>query len=211
MTDINGLRYYEVDFNADGTLDTAGGGGDGGLPAAVTAGGITDLFVLSHGWNSGVDSARDLYQAMFGLLADQLGTHRSSSAAVGVIWPSLVVPDDDPATAPPMPSTGVQLAAVLAPPFPTQQRHLVTLGQLLDHRPQDSDQLTEFHTLAAGLVTTRSRAVEDSGEAALLHGDAETIFRRAALEMTPDAGGGVERIGNRFDALWSGDASTAHT
>jgi hypothetical protein len=63
MTDINGLRYQEVDFNADGTLDTIGGGGDGGLPAAVAAGGITALFVLSHGWNSGVDSFRDLYQA----------------------------------------------------------------------------------------------------------------------------------------------------
>ena len=73
MTDINGLAYYEVDFNADGTLNTATGGGDGGLPAAVAKGGITDLFVLSHGWNNGVDSARDLYQAMFALLADQLG------------------------------------------------------------------------------------------------------------------------------------------
>ena len=50
MTDINGLAYYEVDFNADGSLNTATGGGDGGLPAAVAAGGITDLFVLSHGW-----------------------------------------------------------------------------------------------------------------------------------------------------------------
>src|SRR3984957_11363040 len=108
VTDFNGLTYYEVDFNADGTLDTAGGG-DGGLPAAVAAGGITDLFVLSHGWNDGVVSARQLYQAMFGLLADPLGTHLSSSAAVGVIWPSLLFPDDDPAPAPAVPSTGAQL------------------------------------------------------------------------------------------------------
>jgi hypothetical protein len=204
MNDINGLRYYEVDFNADGTLDTAGGGGDGGLPAAVAAGGITDLFVLSHGWNNGVDSARDLYQAMFGLLADQLGTYRSSSAAVGVIWPSLLFPDDDPATAPPVPSTGAQLAAALAPAFPTQRRHLATLGQLLDHQPQDFDKLNEFHALAAGLVTTPSLAVEDSGEAALLQGDTATVFRRAASELAPDAGGDAEGIGNPFAALWSG-------
>jgi hypothetical protein len=110
VTDINGLAYYEVDFNADGSLNTATGDGAGGLPAAVAAGGITDLFVLSHGWNNGVDSARDLYQAMFGLLADQLGGHLSSSAAVGIIWPSLLFPDDDPATARPVPSTGAQLA-----------------------------------------------------------------------------------------------------
>ena len=72
MTDIAGLAYYELDFNADGTLSS-----DGGLPAAVQAGGIQDVYVLSHGWNNGVDSARNLYQAMFTLLAgmipDKLG------------------------------------------------------------------------------------------------------------------------------------------
>ena len=88
----------------------------------MAAGGITDLFVFSHGWNNGVDSARDLYQAMFTLLADQLGAHKSTSAAVGVLWPSLLLPDDDPATAPPVPSTGAQLAAALAPAFPDQGR-----------------------------------------------------------------------------------------
>ena len=37
-TQIAGLNYYELDFNADGTL-----GSDGGLPAAVQAGGIHDV------------------------------------------------------------------------------------------------------------------------------------------------------------------------
>ncbi len=52
--------------------------------------GITDLFMLSHGWNNGVDSARDLYQAMFGLLAGQLGAHRSGrtdlTASAQELW-----------------------------------------------------------------------------------------------------------------------------
>src|SRR6516225_10208294 len=154
MTDISGLAYYEVDFNTDGSLNTATGGGDGGLPAAVAAGGISDLFVLSHGWNNGVDSARDLYGAMFGLLAAQLGTHLSSSAAVGVIWPSLLFPDDDPATAPAVPSTGAALAQALAPAFPAQQQQLSTMGNLLDQQPQDPAALNQFHQLASGLVTT---------------------------------------------------------
>ena len=47
----------QVDFNADGTLDTATGSGDGGLSAAVNAGGITDLFVMCHGWNDCVEPA----------------------------------------------------------------------------------------------------------------------------------------------------------
>src|ERR1700744_4590892 len=162
MTDIQGLRYYEVDFNADGTLNTSAGNGDGGLAVAVNAGGITDLFVLSHGWNSGVDSARDLYEAMFGLLAAQLGEQLSSSAAVGVIWPALLFPDDDPDNAPAVPSSGAQLAAALTPAFPGQQQQLAAMGQLLDQQPQDPVKLTEFHQLATGLVTTPPQSLEDS-------------------------------------------------
>lgn len=210
MPDIHGLPYYEVDFNADGTLDTVTGGGDGGLPAAVRAGGITDLFVLSHGWNNGVDSARDLYQAMFGLLADQLGAHLSGSAAVGVIWPSLLLPDDDPATAPPVQSTGAQVAAALAPAFPDQQHQLTTMGDLLDQQPQSPDALTQFHSLAKGLVTTPAQGVEDTGEAALLTADTAAAFGHAAA-MAPHAAVGAEGIGNPFSALWRGAREVLRT
>lgn len=106
-TQIAGLNYYELDFNADGTL-----GSDGGLPQAVQAGGIQDVFVLSHGWNCGVDSARSMYNGMFTLLAGMIPDRLGTSIAVGIIWPSLLFPDDDPATAPPTPSTGQQLSLI---------------------------------------------------------------------------------------------------
>ena len=210
MTDINGLAYYEVDFNADGSLNTANGSGDGGLPAAVAAGGISDLFVLSHGWNNGVDSARDLYGAMFGLLAAQLGTHLSSSAAVGVIWPSLLFPDDDPATAPAVPSTGAALAQALAPAFPAQQQQLSTMGNLLDQQPQDPAALNQFHQLASGLVTTPPQGIEDTGEAALLTADTATAFGHAAA-MAPHATSSAQGIGNPFTGLWSGAREVLRT
>jgi len=210
MTDINGLAYYEVDFNADGTLNTASGGGDGGLPAAVAAGGITDLFVLSHGWNNGVDSARDLYNAMFTLLADQLGKHLSSSAAVGVIWPSLLFPDDDPDNAPAVPSTGAQLATALSPAFPQQKQQLATMGKLLDQQPQDPAALTQFQQLATSLVTTKPQGVEDTGEAALLTADAATAFGHAAA-MAPQATTAAQGIGNPFTGLWNGAREVLRT
>jgi hypothetical protein len=210
VTDINGLAYYEVDFNADGTLNTANGAGDGGLPAAVAAGGISDLFVLSHGWNNGVDSARDLYVAMFGLLAAQLGTHLSGSAAVGVIWPSLLFPDDDPATAPAVPSTGAALAQALAPAFPAQQQQLSTMGNLLDQQPQDPAALNQFHQLASGLVTTPPQGIEDTGEAALLTADTATAFGHAAA-MAPHATSSAQGIGNPFTGLWSGAREVLRT
>lgn len=214
MTTINGLPYYELDFNADGTLNDVAGHGDGGLPAAVAAGGITDLFVFSHGWNNGVDSARDLYQAMFSLLADQIGAHTATSAAVGVVWPSLLFPEDDPATASPVPSTGAQLAAALAPAFPDQQGHLDTLGQLLDAQPQDPDKLIEFHALASDLVTTTPQGSEDTGEAALLRSgaavDTATVLGHAAA-MAPAGTGNAQGLGNPFAGLWSGAREVLRT
>lgn len=203
MTTINGLPYFEIDFNADGTLNTTTGHGDGGLAAAVAAGGITDLFVLSHGWNNGVDSARDLYQAMFTLLADQLGAHKSSSAAVGILWPSLLLPDDDPATAPPVPSTGAQLAAALAPAFPNQTDNLATMGQLLDTQPQDEQKLVDFHALATKLVTTAPMAEEDSGESSMITGDPIQVLNFAAT-LAPAQDGDAQGIPNPFTTIWSG-------
>jgi hypothetical protein len=202
MATINGMPYYEIDFNADGSLNTTGGG-DGGLPAAVAQGGISDLFVLSHGWNNGITSARDLYQAMFTLLADQLGAHRSTSAAVGILWPSLLFPDDDPASpATEAPSTGAQITAALAPAFPDQQAHLTTIGQLLDDKPQDPAKLTEFHSLVSGLVTTDPQGAEDAGESALLTANTGAALGAAAT-LAPRQAGDAQGLGNPFADLWS--------
>lgn len=209
MTTINGMQYYELHFTTDGTIDDAAGG-DGGLTAAVAAGGISDLFVISHGWNNGVDSARNLYRGMFSLLADQLGARRSSSAAVGVIWPSLLFPDDDPATAPAVPSSGAQLAAALAPAFPAQQQPLATIGALLDAKPQDAGKLGEFHALANQLVTTAPQGGEDSGESELLSADTLTVLSHAAA-MAPRQGGDAQGIGNPFSVFWSGAREVLRT
>src|SRR5690349_4342305 len=173
-TQIAGLNYYELDFNADGTLTA-----DGGLLDAVGAGGIRDVYVLSHGWNNGVDSARSLYQAMFKLLAGMIPDRLDTSIAVGVIWPSLLFPEDDPATAKPMASTGKQVAAALAPAFPKQQKNLAMLGHLLDEQPQDAAKLQQFHQLASGLVTSPVLAPEDAGQQATISGDTAAVFGHA--------------------------------
>ena len=204
MTDIAGLAYYEVDFNADGTLNTDPGGGNGGLPNAVAAGGISDLFFFAHGWNNGVVSAQALYNAMFTLLAGQLGTNLATSAGVGVIWPALLFPDDDPSNTNPVPPTGADLAAALTPAFPDKAADLATLGNLLDTQPQDPGMLTKFQTLAQGLVTTPAQGSEDTGEAALVaNTDAATVLGHAAA-MAPAPVTSALGLGNPFAGLWSG-------
>lgn len=197
------LRYFEVHFNADGTLNTTTGSGDGGLPAAVAAGGITDVFVFSHGWNNGVASARKLYTGVFDLLAGQLGQHQGTCVAVGVIWPSLLFPDDDPDTATPVESTALQVVAAISPAFPDQQPELARMGQLLQEKSPDQDKLMEFHSLAVGLVTTPPQGSEDAGESTLLTADAKTALTTAAA-MGPRATSDAQGVGDVFSGLWSG-------
>ena len=131
------------------------------------------------------------------------GARRSTSAAVGIIWPSLLLPDDDPATAPPVPSTGAQLAAALTPAFPGQAQNLATMGALLDDQPKEEQKLAEFHSLATGLVTTEPLAAEDSGESSMITGDPMQVLNYAAT-LAPAAANDAQGIPNPFTTFWSG-------
>lgn len=204
MADIAGLPYFEVTFAADGTLTD-----DGGLPAALGGGGITNVFVFSHGWNNSVQSARALYQGMFTLLAGMLGPTLMESAVVGVLWPSLLFPEDDPGMAD-TPSTGARLAAALAPSFPGHEQALTAMGSMLDQQPQDPGQLARFHQMASALVTTPALATEDEGPAAAITGDTSAVFGHAAAMAqvhTRDA----EELPNPFACLWSGAREVLRT
>ena len=81
MNDIAGIPYTEAQFNKDGGLEN-----QVNLPA-----GVTDLFVMSHGWNNDADAARTLYRNFFQnfvAVAQQNDLPGRSFAIVGVIWPS---------------------------------------------------------------------------------------------------------------------------
>lgn len=202
MTDIDGLDYHEIAFAQDGSLTF-----DGGL--STLSSDVTDLFVLSHGWNNGVTEAQDLYRGMFGLLAGMLGDRLATSAAVGVIWPSLLFPEDAPG-GPATPSTGKELAAHLAPAFPGKEATLDTLGTLLDEQPQDAQQLRNFHQLASSLVTTPALAPEDEGPAAVATADTAAVFgHAAAMSKTPVSD--AQALGNPFAVLWNGGREVLRT
>lgn len=200
MIDIAGLPYWEVRFDDKGTLVD-----DGRLPAQLPDHHLSDLFVLCHGWNNSVSSARDFYQAMFSLLSEQVAEHAAgrSAGAVGVFWPSLVFPEDDPTT-PAQAPTGQKLAQALAPAFsPPQQQALGKLGELLDAKPADSTQLVEAHDLIRSLVTTSNlHASEDSGEDAILTQPTAAVFGHFAgmSRASEDA----QDLGDVFAHLWDG-------
>jgi hypothetical protein len=81
MSDIAGIPFIEAEFDKKGALKS-----DVSLPA-----GITDLLVVSHGWNNSRDAALALYRTLFGNLAAVAGANDLSGrslAIIGVIWPS---------------------------------------------------------------------------------------------------------------------------
>ena len=83
MNEIAKIPYAEARFNKDGGLENQN---EINLPA-----GVTDLFVMSHGWNNDADGARQLYRQFFEnfvAVAQPNDLPGRSFAIVGVIWPS---------------------------------------------------------------------------------------------------------------------------
>jgi hypothetical protein len=81
MSDIAGIPYIEVEFEKNGVLEN-----QVNLPA-----GVTDLIVISHGWNNSSDDARALYRRLFenfAAVAEPNDLTGRSCAIVGAIWPS---------------------------------------------------------------------------------------------------------------------------
>ena len=197
MSELAGKPYWELTFDKSGTL-TAPAAPQ--LLAEIATSGVTELFVLSHGWGNSEQSARDLYGAMFPMIAtaakDAAGLGPIGFA--GVIWPSLWFPDPPADAAPAVAAavaagrpgaadaavTGGQIAQALQPSFtdPGQQADLATMGRLVDEgtaaaaagtEPPAAQQarLEEFHGLLQNLTPTGPQPVEDSGESALVTTD----------------------------------------
>src|ERR1043166_2582965 len=81
MTDIAGIPYLEAEFDESGTLQSQ----------VVLPAGVTDLLVMSHGWNNSAADARTLYRDFFqnfSAVAQPADMPGRSCAIVGVIWPS---------------------------------------------------------------------------------------------------------------------------
>jgi hypothetical protein len=81
MNDIAGIPYREAKFDKKGKLENSVDLPDG----------VTDLFVMSHGWNNDDDAARTMYRNFFESFSrvGQPGDLQGRSLAIiGVIWPS---------------------------------------------------------------------------------------------------------------------------
>ncbi len=93
MEAIAGLPYFPLEMTKEGTVFNAAQ--KAAIEAAVAAAGtdkLTDLFVISHGWNNNTAEARELYNKLFTSIAALLPSHSPLNnrkfAILGVLWPS---------------------------------------------------------------------------------------------------------------------------
>jgi hypothetical protein len=214
MPDIAGWPHWEIEFDKAGNTDAAARDAAVG---EIAAAGLTDVIVMSHGWNSSADHARRLYQQWFGMLPPLLPARSAARAGtIGVIWPSMLWPDESPPAAaagggaaalvePPADagSAGAPVAALDAVyPDPGQQRILSQLAGLIDAQSPDPQALSQFHDLMRQLGDTEPQdiGVEDAGPLAMLSEDPQALASRfaAALDQASagaPAAGGVDEGG----------------
>ena len=126
------------------------------LDAVAPAAGLTDLFVLSHGWNNDMADARALYSGLCAELRTGWPAHGSArcpgarSRVLGVFWPSKKFADKDL-----IPGGAASLGAAAAagrPALPAAAlvRQLDRLKGAFDH-PQADQLIEQAKTLAPSL------------------------------------------------------------
>jgi hypothetical protein len=96
MRQIACLEAYEVEFTKEGEPFQPGQADE--LEQRLKAGGVTDLVVMSHGWNNDMAEARQLYDTFFASFCAQQTAHPLPGRKLillTVLWPSKKFADRD--------------------------------------------------------------------------------------------------------------------
>lgn len=222
MGEIAGYPYWELSFDESGGLTSPD---SAQFVAEVASSGSTDVFMMSHGWSPSRAAARDLYAAVFPMLAAAEAAGDARVSFAGIFWPSLWFPDP-PSDAPTEVAeaadgffaagavlSGQQIADALKPAFddPQQRANLDQMGRLIDqgaawagHEPPASQHalLAQFHKLLRTLIPPEPLPAEDSGELALLTSDDPShAYTALSFALGSEAATGIS--GDR-DTIWHG-------
>jgi pimeloyl-ACP methyl ester carboxylesterase len=162
---LGAFPFWKISFNKDGipadaaTIDS--------FASEVKSLGLTDLFIFSHGWNNDESDATWLYEQFFGqvgkLMADTGVAKKKPAAKIGVagvIWPSILWPDDAPSRGAepdpelPAPATGGTVGfATTTAKIPTRAASVPDVKTALDKAyPDDVHQQTLINDLVGLLA-----------------------------------------------------------
>jgi hypothetical protein len=99
MSSISNFPYFEVQFNKQGGVHDQGEVNK--LLEFLKQETITDLFIISHGWNNDMDEARRLYRNFFEHMREVLDSGKVPNvnarkfAVLAVLWPSKKFAEQD--------------------------------------------------------------------------------------------------------------------
>jgi hypothetical protein len=90
MSSLSAFPYVEAEFDPDGALGPPTQ--DEAISDTVSTGKLTDLIVISHGWNNDKKEARDLYAGLFEQVRSTLPQAPLANdrrvGILGILWPS---------------------------------------------------------------------------------------------------------------------------
>ena len=211
MQTIAGFPYWEVEFGEDGrSLDPQQ---TARRVEEIAQRSLTDLFVFSHGWNNSRSDAREVYRRFFEAARRVLDRHPAPPGTrpgiTGVLWPSILFPDDVPEEAAGG-AASLDGKAVSGDPipelekvFPDRRETLEALGQLLRERPESLDALRRFQELLRDLAPASSTD-EGSAESGVLTEDVEEVFESLSTLAPPEERAEAAGLMDRFRMLWTG-------
>ncbi|MDQ3327736.1 MAG: serine-threonine protein kinase [Chloroflexota bacterium] len=219
VAQVSGFTFWEIGFDEQAQfLDTKA---IDSMVAELPGQALTDLIILSHGWNNDRRYARGLYERLLGQVREVLHANGlrdgAKLGAAGVYWPSMRWADESGpdnaggAASFGAPASDRQTVEELKAVYPTakQQRAIDDLARLLDERPDDPKELARFQKLMGALVTADDATddPDDNGELALLEDDPQLVYERFATvapeAYDPDAGT-VAGLGDLRRKLWEG-------
>ena len=218
MTEIAGWPHWQIHFGRAGETDAQA---RAAITDQIAQADLTDLIVMSHGWNNDEIRAGRLYEQWLGMLPPLLPAQSTARVGtVGVFWPAALWPDELPPAgedaeggAAAVPETAGSAVKALAAVYqdPEQRLILDQLARLIEDQPTDPEALNRFHDLMGQLGRTEPQVIspEDSGPLAMLDEDPFVLAARFAdtLDAAARADGDVVPYGGAEAAFDEGGAA----
>jgi hypothetical protein len=195
------IPQHDLEFDKRGVIVDAGQ--LTAIVAAVPA--CTDVIVASHGWNNDIADARELYDGLFGRIADVLeaglvpGLAARTLCAVRVFWPSKRFTDEDlipgggaASAAPANDATLLTLLGALendpdrlgqVSTDPIRSAAIDRIRELIGRLDSDAGARREFVLHLRAILDPRE-AHEDDGSLEFFTSDPEEIFRSLGEPVT---------------------------